>query len=104
MVLESQHQHGDGIEGETPDHAEGVRLTQGIYIAPAGDDGHHLQADDQVNQAVTGAVLAVRPPEPVGEYTVFGYTVQNAVGTDDGSVDGAGENQETYNHHEDAKN
>ncbi len=34
MVLPAQNQHGQAVEGERPDHAEGIRLAQGDDVAP----------------------------------------------------------------------
>ena len=37
------------------------------------------------------------------QYTVFGHAIHHAVGSDDRRVDGAGENQDTDDHNEDAE-
>ena len=52
---------------------------------------------------VAGPVLAVGKAEPVGENAVFGNAVQDAIGADDGGIDGAGENQEADDHDEAAE-
>ena len=67
------------------------------------DDGDHLQDEDQVDDAIAGAELGVRLAEPVGQHAVFGHAHQHAGRADDGGVDGAGENQEADQHHEDAE-
>ena len=59
---------------------------------------NNLQDDDEIDDAVSGAVLAVRKAEPVGEHAVFGDAVEHAIGADDGGVDGAGQNQESDHH------
>ena len=56
FVLEAEHQHGQAFEGEAPDHAERVSLAEGVDIAAAGQNGENLKADDQIDDAITGAV------------------------------------------------
>ena len=55
LVLEAQHQHGEAVEGEAPDHAEGVGFAQHVDVAAAGQDGEQLQEHHQVDDAVAGA-------------------------------------------------
>src|SRR5437868_5203135 len=83
--LETQHQHSKAVEGETPDHAEGVRFTQGIDISPAGQDREQLQRYNQVDDAIAGTETPMRLAEPIGEHTVFRDSVQHSIRTDDGS-------------------
>ncbi len=45
----------------------------------------------------------MRLAEPVGQHAVFGHAHQHAGRPDHGSVDGAGENQKSNEHHEDAE-
>ena len=103
MILPAQHQHGQAVEGERPDDAEGVGLAQGDDVAPAGDDGEHLEDEDHVDDAIAGAELVVRLAEPVGQHAVLGHAHQHAGRADHRGVDGAGENQEADQHHEDAE-
>ena len=58
LVLEAQHQHGEAVESEAPDHAEGVGLAQQVDVAAAHQDGEDLQNDDQIDDPVTGAEAA----------------------------------------------
>src|SRR5581483_9797887 len=66
FVLETQHQHGEAVEGEAPYHAKRMSPTENVHIAAAEQDGDDLQANDQVHDAVARAVLALRFTEPVG--------------------------------------
>src|SRR5271166_1182535 len=103
LVAVAQHQHGDGFEDETPDHAEGIRFTQGVDVAPADDDGEELQSNDEIDDAIGGAVALVRTTEPIGEHAVFRDAIEHAIRADDGGVDRARENQESDNHDEGAE-
>ena len=100
FVLDAQHQHGQAVEGEAPDHAKGVGLAQQIHVAAAHQNGEDLQNDDQVDDPVGGAESRMRLPEPVGENAVFRNAVENAVGTDDRGIDRARKDQEAHHHHE----
>ena len=99
-VLEPQHDHRQGLEDETPHHAEGIGLAQHVHVAAAEHDRQQLQAHDQEQDAVGRAVAAVRLEEPVGHDAVFGHAVQHAVGADDRRVHRAGQDQEADDHHE----
>src|SRR6185437_16097774 len=103
FVLEAQHQHGKAVEGETPDHAERVRLAEDVHVASAEQNRNHLQADDQIDDAVAGSVLALGFAEPVRENSVFGDAVQHAVRSNDRGVDCARENQEANDDDEGAE-
>ena len=99
FVLEAQHQHGQAVEGEAPDHAERIGLTQDVDVATAEDDRGQLHADNQVNNAVAAAELFVRTAKPVGQDAIFRYPVQHSIGADDRGIDGAGKDQKTdYDH------
>ena len=89
LIAVAQNQHGDGFENEAPDHAERVRLTEGIDVTQTDDDGEELESDDEVDDAIGGTLLFLRTTEPVGEHAVFGDTIEDAIGADDGGVDGA---------------
>ncbi len=39
LVFDSQHQHGQAVEGETPDDAEGVGLAEQVDVAVADQNG-----------------------------------------------------------------
>ena len=97
-TLEAKHQHTNGVEEETPDHAECVGFTQHVFVAAAQRNGDDLQHGDDVDDAVRGAEFIVRMAEPVHQNTVFGDAVHNAVGADDGGVYGARQYQNTYHH------
>ncbi len=97
---EAQHQHRQRLHGEAPDHAEGIERGQLVDVAAAEDDGEQLHADDQIDDAIAGAVAVVRLLEPGGENAVFGHAVQHAVRADDGSILRAGQNQDANQHHE----
>ncbi len=103
FVFDPQHQHGQAVEGETPDHSEGVRFAQQIDVAVAHQNGEELQEDDQVHDPVGGAEAGMRLAEPVGEDAVFGDAVEDAVGADDRGIDRAGENEEAHDHDEGAE-
>ena len=103
VILPAQNQHGQAIEGERPDNAEGVCLAEGDDVAPGHDDREHLQAEDQVDDAMAGAESGVGLAEPVGENTVLGHAHQHAGRADHGGIDGAGKDQESDDHHEDAE-
>ena len=104
FVFDAQHQHGQAVEGEAPDHAEGVGFAQQIDVAVADQNGEKLQEDDQIDDPVGGAEARMRLAEPVGENAVFGNAVEDAVGADDRGIDRAGEDQEAHDHDEGAEN
>src|SRR6476646_10305930 len=101
LVLEAQYQHGQAVEGKTPDHAESVSFAQDVNITAAGDDGDELHRHNQVDNAIAGAKALVRTAEPVSKNSVFRDAVQNAIGPDDRGIDGAGQDQETHDNNED---
>ena len=43
--LKRKHDHGQGLEHEAPDDAEGISFAQHEHVAPADDDGEQLQAE-----------------------------------------------------------
>ena len=104
FVLDAQHQHGEAVEGEAPDHAECVGLAQQIHIAAADQDGEQLEHYNQIDDAIGGAESRMRLPEPVGENAIFRDAVEHAIGADDGRIDRARENQKTHHHHKRPKN
>src|SRR3954470_610212 len=74
LVFETQHQHGKAVEGEAPDHTEGVRFAEGDDVAAAEDDGDQLQANDHINDAEAGAVFLLWFAKPIRQHTIFGNT------------------------------
>ena len=94
FVLEAQDEHGQAVESETPNHAEGIRFTEHIDVAAARQNGEDLQQNDHVDDAGAGPILAVGKAEPIGEDAIFGDTVEDAIGSDNRGVDGAGEDEE----------
>ena len=95
-----QDQNGQGLEGKTPDHAECVQRRQQIDVAAAGDDREDLEESDEVDDAIAGSEPVMRFAEPCRHDAVFANAIEHAVGTDDGSVDGAGQDQHAHQHHE----
>ena len=91
------------VEGEGPDDAEGVRLAEHDDVAAGDEDGEHLHAEDEVDDAMAGAEALVRFAEPVGEHAVFGDAHENAGRADHRGVDGAGEDEEADDDDEDAE-
>src|SRR5438552_264342 len=89
VVISHWDQHGEAVEGETPDHAKSVGFAKDIDVSAAGQDGQKLESNHHVDDAGTGAVFAMWKAKPVGEHSVFGNAVQNAVRSDDGRVDRA---------------
>src|SRR5271163_955989 len=69
----------------------------------ADEDGDDLQQHDDVDDAVAGAKAWMRLAEPRAKHAVFGNTVEHAVGTDDGGVDRAGQNDGADDYHEAVK-
>ena len=102
-VLPAQKKHGEGVEGEAPDDAEGVGLADDDDVAMGEQDDEDLHAGDEIDDAVAGAVLLLRATEPVGEDTVFGDAHEDAGGADDGGVDGSAEDKEADDDDEDAE-
>ena len=97
---ETQHQHGQGLHGETPDHSEGVERGQLVDIAAAQNNSQQLHADDQIDDAVARAVAVMRFLEPAGEHSIFGHAIQNSVGSHNGSILRTRENQHSHQHDE----
>ncbi len=52
LVLDAQHQHGKAVEGEAPDHSEGVGFAQQVNVAAADQNGEYLQQHHQVDDPV----------------------------------------------------
>ena len=98
-VLEAQHEHRQRLEGEGPDDAEGIGLAERVGFAPRSHDGHDLEQDDEVDEAVGRAVLPVGLAEPGRHDAVLAHPVEDPVGADDRRVDGPGQHQEP--HHDD---
>ena len=103
VPLEAQRRHAQGLEEEAPHHAERVRFRQDRHVAAAVEDGGELQNRDHVDDAVGGAVLALRVAEPGHQHAVLGHAIQHAVGADDRRVDRARKNQPAHDHHEDVE-
>src|SRR6478752_6673332 len=59
MALKAKRQHAKRLEGEAPDHAEGIRFAQQIDIPAAEDDSGHLQQRDEVDDAIRSPEFAV---------------------------------------------
>src|SRR5262249_53581494 len=83
FVFEAQDEHGETIEGETTDHAEGISLAEDDHISAAQQNGDDLQTNDEVHDPIAGSVSLLRLAKPVGEYPIFGNPVQHAVRADD---------------------
>src|SRR6267154_5331926 len=66
FVFETQDEHGEAVEGEAPDDAEGVGFAEEVDIAAAVENGDELEDDHHVDDAVAGAIAVVRDSEPVG--------------------------------------
>src|SRR5262249_10617044 len=92
LIPPSQNQHGKTVKGETPYHTEGVRFAKDNYIASAEQDGEQLQTNDQIDDAIAGAILLLRLTKPVSEDAIFRDAIKNAVGSNDRSVDCARKN------------
>ena len=90
----AKHENGQAFHGEAPHHAEGVGFTQDENVTAAEDDGKDLKQHHRIDDAVGSAETAMRAAEPLGQDSVFGDAVENAVGSDDGGVDGAGQHEE----------
>ena len=99
----AKHQDGQALHGEAPHHAEGVGLAQDEDVAAAEDDGEELQHHHHIQNAVGSSEAAMRVAEPVRKNAVFGDAVENAVRSDDGGVDRAGQHQDADHHDESAE-
>ncbi len=85
----AQHEHRQPLHGETPDHAKRVEIGQEGDLATADDDGQDLESCDDIDDAVGGAELAVRLPEPVRQDAIFGDAIEHAVRAHDRRVHGS---------------
>ena len=92
--FEPQHQDRQSLHDKAPNDAKGVSFAQKVNVAAAEENGQNLEAHHHIDNAIGGAKTRVRPPEPVGKNAILGHAIQNAVGTYDGSVYSAGENQD----------
>jgi hypothetical protein len=99
LVLPAQHQHGERVKREAPDHSKRIRFAQRDHIAPAGDDGEQLHNGNEVHDAVAGAEFAMRAAEPIGQHPILGNAHKHAGGADDRSVDGAGKDEKADQNH-----
>src|SRR5271163_2031165 len=100
----AKDENRQAVHRETPDDAECIEVGEESDIAAADDDGDDLEEDDDVDDAVAGAKTGVGLAEPGAEDAIFGNTIENPIGTDDGGIDGAGENQGADDNHEAMKN
>ena len=103
FVFDPQNEHSQAVEGETPDHPEGIRFAQQVDVAVAHQNGEQLQKDNQVDDAIGSSEAGMRLAEPIGENAVFRHAVEDAVGADDRGVDRAGQDQETHDYDEGAE-
>ena len=103
VIFPAENEHGEGVEGEGPDDAEGICLAEHDDVSTRGEDREHLQDEDEVHDAVAGAEGLMRLAEPVGEHAVFGDAHEHAGGADHRGVDGSGENEEADDDDEDAE-
>ena len=103
VALKAEHEHAHGLEEEAPHYAKRASLAEPIDIAAAEEDGGNLQQDDGVDDAIGGAEALVRLAEPIEQHAVFGDAVHDAVGADDGGVEGAGENEHADDDHKDVE-
>ena len=102
-LLVAEHEHGQALHGKAPHHAERVGFAQYENVSAAQNDGGELQPDDQIQNAVRGAETAVGLAKPVGENSILGNAVQDAVGADDRGVHGPGEHERSHDHDKDAE-
>src|SRR5689334_2748303 len=86
FVFMPQHQHGEAVECEAPDHAERISFTQDIYIAATGENREQLEKNDQIDDSVRSPKARVWFPEPVGEHSIFGDAVKDSIRADDGGI------------------
>ena len=100
LTLKAKNKNAEGFEEEAPDHTEGIGFTEDVHVPLAEDDGDHLEDGDGVDEAVGGAEAGVGLAEPVDQNAIFGDAVENAVGAEDGRVDGPGEDEDTNGHDE----
>ena len=56
----AEHEDSQGFERETPDHTKGVEGGQQVDVAATEDYGEQLQTDNQVDNAIAGAVAFLR--------------------------------------------
>src|SRR5687767_2221630 len=103
MPLESKYQNTQSLQEETPDHAECIGLAEQDDIAAAPEDCSDLENSNQIDEAVSRAVAAVRLAKPRREYMVFGDAIQNAVRANHRGVHGARKNQQANHDDEDMK-
>ena len=89
----AEHEDGDALHREAPNHAESVQVAKEGDVAAAGNDGEDLEDHDEIDDAVRRSEARMRVPEPVGEYAIFGDAVQDAIRADDGGIHGSGQNQ-----------
>src|SRR5262249_3320450 len=103
LILPAQHQHGQTVKREAPDHTECVGFAKDDYVTTAEQDGENLQAHNQIYDAIARAIFLLGLTKPVSEDAVFGDAVENAVGPDDRSIDCTREDQKAHDHDKRAK-
>ena len=103
VVLPTEDEHGERVEGEAPDDAEGVGFAEHDNVAAGDDDGKELESNDEIDDAIAGSKATLRFTEPVGEDAVFGDAHEDAGGAYDGGVDGSAEDEEADEHDENAE-
>ena len=89
MAVIPQHQDAQGLEEETPHHAESIGFAQQVDIAAAQQYGGDLEDRNQVDHPVGRAEAALGFAEPIEENPVLGDPVHDAVGADNRCVHGA---------------
>ncbi len=103
MALKAQHENTQRLHEEAPHHAERVGFGQDRHVTAAADDRDDLQDHDQIDHAIGGSEALMRLAEPWQQHAVFGNAIQDAVGADDRSIRGAGQNQSTHDHYKNMK-
>ena len=86
LVLMPQNQHGQAVESETPDDTKGISFTQHIDVSSTGENREQLEEDHQIDDAVRGSKSWMRPPEPVGEHSIFRDAVKDSIGSNDRGI------------------
>src|SRR5262249_21757605 len=103
FVFETEHQHCQAVEGETPDHTKGIGLAQPVHISAACQNREDLQEYYEVDDAVSCSKTCMRTAEPFAQNTIFRNPVEHSVRANNCSVDRSRQDEKSHHHYKGSK-
>src|ERR1700760_340248 len=98
--LEAQYGDSKSLHGKAPGNAKRVGRAKQRHAPPADDDRSSLKDRDERDDPIGCTVFPMRLAEPSWHDAVFGDTIEHAVRTYDGRIDGCRKDQNADQNHE----